>query len=99
MKCSSFTKGGGDILLSVNNVYDRKVPLNDKKIQDVAKILQYIPDEHKEFYRNIMSVSYTHLDVYKRQFMALLSFHSNVAFKNVVPVTFSQYVITIYSNA
>lgn len=51
---------GDDILLPVTNVYDRKVPINGKKIQDVAKILQYIPDEHKEFYRNIKSWTNIH---------------------------------------
>ena len=35
--------------------YDGKIPINHKKMQDVAKIVTYIPDEYKPFYEEVLT--------------------------------------------
>ena len=49
---------GGDIILPVSNVYDRKVTKYDKKIQDVTKMPQYTPNEHKAILQQYYGVAY-----------------------------------------
>uniref|UniRef100_A0A2H1V258 SFRICE_001675 n=1 Tax=Spodoptera frugiperda TaxID=7108 RepID=A0A2H1V258_SPOFR len=35
--------------------YVTKIPINEKKIYDIYKITQYIPEEFKDFYDNILT--------------------------------------------
>lgn len=34
--------------------YNSKVSLNPRKLEDVKKIIKYIPSEYQEFYNNIL---------------------------------------------
>lgn len=44
---------GGEGSLPTEKVYNGKVSIKQKKLQDVTKIVHYIPDEYREFYQNI----------------------------------------------
>ena len=46
-------KGGCKADLPDKQAYSGPVPINKKKLDDVKKILQYIPDEQKPFYNSI----------------------------------------------
>ncbi|CAH1110441.1 unnamed protein product [Psylliodes chrysocephalus] len=39
-------------------VYQGKIPINVKKIEDIKKLQQYIPDKYKEFYTTICKLAY-----------------------------------------
>lgn len=41
--------------LLVEQAYRSKIPMNPLKMKDVATIVQYIPDQHKLFYKNILT--------------------------------------------
>lgn len=47
---------GGNVVFPTDKVYDVKVLINIKKIQDVAKVVHYVPDEYTDFYTNILSL-------------------------------------------
>lgn len=40
--------------IPTEKAYNKKIPIKDKKIQDVAKIVTYIPDEYKPFYEEAL---------------------------------------------
>ncbi|KAG8330617.1 hypothetical protein J6590_058683 [Homalodisca vitripennis] len=42
------------ILLPEEKLYTGKTPVNPKKMQDIAKVIQYIPDEHQHFYEEVL---------------------------------------------
>lgn len=44
-----------DLHFPSNIAYDGSVGINVKKINDVKKIIKYIPEQHREFYNNIVS--------------------------------------------
>lgn len=47
----SFKRSESDVVpLPTASAYNGKVPIKKPKIDDVRKIIQYIPDEHKAFY-------------------------------------------------
>lgn len=41
--------------IPTDKAYKKKIPINHKKIQDVAKIVTYIPDEFKKFYEVVIT--------------------------------------------
>lgn len=41
--------------LPTTRAYTEKIPINQKKMEDVRKIIQYIPEDKKEFYENILT--------------------------------------------
>lgn len=46
---------GGNVILPCQHAYDGKVAIKSAKLADVAKIIQYIPDQYEQFYRNILT--------------------------------------------
>lgn len=44
---------GGNLMLPTEKAYSGKVPIKSKKIEDVSKVMHYIPDQYREFYGNI----------------------------------------------
>ena len=44
---------GGNLNLPSQSAYSGKIPI--KKKNDVAKVMHYIPDQHKLFYENILN--------------------------------------------
>lgn len=42
-----------EILKSLKNKYDKPVQLNSKKVEDLKKLMQYIPPVNQNFYLNI----------------------------------------------
>lgn len=45
---------GGEVILPTEKVYDGKVPIKVAKLNDVAKIKHYVPEEYRLFYDNIL---------------------------------------------
>ena len=41
--------------MPTSKAYVMKNPINSKKLQDINKVMQYIPTEHVEFYKDIMT--------------------------------------------
>lgn len=44
-----------DPVLPTAQAYRQKIPINQKKMDDMRKIIQYIPDDRKEFYESILA--------------------------------------------
>ncbi|XP_069690272.1 uncharacterized protein [Periplaneta americana] len=47
--------GTGRIVMPTQKAYNRKIPINTKKLGDVSKVRQYIPLEHSFFYEEILN--------------------------------------------
>lgn len=49
-------KSKEDVLFTENRAYNDKVSVNPKKIQDISKVKQYIPQEYQGFYDEILDL-------------------------------------------
>lgn len=47
-------KGASIVVMPTDKAYNSKIPINSKKIEDIRKVLHYIPDEFKEFYNGAL---------------------------------------------
>ena len=45
-----------------SSAYSSCVPLNSKKLNDLRKLLQYIPDKHRPFYEKLLEWPTTDMD-------------------------------------
>lgn len=48
-------KTGVHPVLPTTKAYRQKIPINQKKMEYIRKIIQYIPDDKKEFYESILT--------------------------------------------
>jgi len=52
----NLNKGRENVLLPEDKIYSEKVAVNPKKLQDVSKVRQYIPQEYQGFYDEILNL-------------------------------------------
>jgi hypothetical protein len=45
-----------EVLFPEDKIYQDKVAVNPKKIQDISKVRQYIPQEYQRFYDEILNL-------------------------------------------
>ncbi|KAG8326620.1 hypothetical protein J6590_035710 [Homalodisca vitripennis] len=45
---------GGEVILPSERAYNGKVPIKVAKLNDVSKIIHYVPDQYRLFYENIL---------------------------------------------
>lgn len=45
------------MLLSKDMIYTDKIEVNPKKLQEISKVRQYIPQEYQGFYDEILNLS------------------------------------------
>lgn len=46
---------GGNVTLPSLSAYSGNVAIKKQKLDDVSKVMHYIPDHHKQFYENILT--------------------------------------------